>query len=67
MQVDQELKALRDKAKLTQEQIGVAINRSQSQVSYLMKRKAKNPRPSADVVAGIEALKALHADALADN
>jgi transcriptional regulator with XRE-family HTH domain len=65
MQVDEELKALRDKAKLTQEQIAKALGCSQSNVSYMMKRKAKNPRPSARLVDAINTLKALHADALA--
>ena len=67
MQVDVELKALQEKAGLTQEQIAQAIGRTQSSVSYMMKRRAKNPRTPADVVDGINALKAKHAAALAAN
>jgi transcriptional regulator with XRE-family HTH domain len=65
MQIAEEIRALRQKAGLTQKEIAAAINRSQAHVSHLENHPANNPRPSADIVAGITKLKRRYARRLA--
>lgn len=65
MQIAEDIRALRTKAGLTQQQIARAIGRTQAHVSHLENHPAKNPRVTAEVADGIKRLKDEHADKLA--
>ncbi|KVN83473.1 helix-turn-helix domain-containing protein [Burkholderia ubonensis] len=65
MQISADIRALREKAGLTQKQIGDAIGRTQAHVSHMENHPAKKPRTSAEVVEGIKRLKRKYAKKLA--
>lgn len=62
--VPETIKALRQKARLTQKQIASAIGCSQANVSYLENAAAKEPNPSSKVVNGLKRLMQEHAASL---
>lgn len=64
MQISTAIRALREKAGLTQKQIGDAIGRTQAHVSHLENHTAANPRVSAEVVEGLKRLTRKHAKKL---
>lgn len=65
MDISQTIKALRKKAKLTQQQIAEEIGCSQPNVSYLEKTPASRARPSNRVVEGLKKLAEKHSQSLA--
>lgn len=65
MQISTTIRALREKAGLTQKQIGDAIGRTQAHVSHLEHHPAKKPRITAEVADGLKRLVSEHAEKLA--
>jgi transcriptional regulator with XRE-family HTH domain len=62
MLVAHELRELQEKLGYTQVQLADALDTSQSNISYMLKERAKNPRPSAKIASAITGLKAKHPD-----